>query len=62
MLLIIIIALIIASIIFSPLLAIWAINVLAHGAFVIDTSFKTWFAMLLLIVIFGASAKTSSSK
>lgn len=56
------IAILIAAIIFGPLITIWAINVLAEAGgaeFAIPYTIDTWFAMLLIGGAFAGSSRSS---
>lgn len=52
-LVLLLLVLVVLAIIFGPLLAIWSINTLF--TLTIAYSLKNWFAMLLLMMLFGKS-------
>lgn len=52
--------LVVILIIFSPLLAIWAINTLFSLGIPYDM--QTWTASLILIMLFGSGSKSASRK
>ena len=55
-----IVLLVIACIIFGPLLGIWSLNALFPVA--IPYTFKTWFAMLIVMGAVKGSSSSGSSK